>query len=109
MCMEDIRIGRQSSTNVVRVVTTGFNDQAAPPAPNRTAITFSLTSANDAIVAPQGLDPSTGGGFLLNATRPSVTIKVEDFGHSITGPWQVLTPGGGGVAITVIDVTLERW
>lgn len=109
MCIEDIRIGRQSPSRprTVAVGSGGGSVQIAPANPRRTRLIVMGVRTDTLTVAPEGIDSALTAGVQITPTTPLQVLKIEDWGVILTGPWNAEYLASPGTAI-VIDVETER-
>lgn len=108
MCLEDIRLGRESSTNTRSVTTSGATAVTlCPPNPLRIRLTVAADGVNRVFVMPRNFGGSNAQGIPLVAGFPVQTFKVEDFGSALWQEW-VAFDAGVATIVTVIETELGK-
>lgn len=108
MCIEDIRMGRESAAaaKIVAALANTLTPLVGPD-PMRTRLIFSGDGINVTYVVPQGIVPGNNAGFALSLETPLQTFRVEDWGKLVTGPWSGICRSVD-TNITVAEVSLEK-
>jgi hypothetical protein len=108
VCMEDIKIGREVSSNIKRTaVAAGSAVEIAPANPKRVALLVSSDNTADIFIGPEMLPPTATGGIALTIGVTVQRFRVEDIGTLITQRWFAFSPAGTK-QVTVIDSELGR-
>lgn len=106
--MEDIRLGRDLLSHVSkRTLTAATVGTVAPANPLRTRITFNGDGVNLISFLPTSEIPGNGIGFPINASIPSITLKIEDIGPIIQSSWDAFCQAAGPT-VTVVDCALGK-
>lgn len=108
MCMEDIKLGRETVANV-RVVASGIATvtQLCGIDTHRTRLILSSNGVGTFYVMPKGIPPADLTGFVINPSMPILDINIEQYGQLVTFDWSVFILLVGG-NITVAELTLQR-
>ncbi len=107
MCMEDIRIGRESvGACDNKQFEAGVDTPMVGANEWRTSLTVSIGGEGTALIRPTGAT-GTEGGFLLNANQGRFVFTLENCGRLLQKPFNILAIGDIA-QITWIEVTLEK-
>lgn len=108
MCMEDIRIGRQTGPLAKVTDVPGASDTVFLDAnPDRITFTVSACGVTPVVIWPASGVTSLGFGIMLSLETPVRTITVEDVGVAIIQRWFAGGVGGGST-VACIEGNLER-
>lgn len=89
MCMEDIKIGRNLSSQFkVVIVPTAAQTVVCSPDPSRVCIVFSGQGLSVVHFSPVGMNSSLTSGISATASSPVVRIHIDDYGSLVTQGWQ---------------------
>lgn len=108
MCLEDIRLGRQSYSSVSAVLVD--NASATPIAkadPRRTRLFVSVNDSQSLRLSPGEVPPTATVGIGLAQGQSFILLRIEDIGPIIQGPWFARAALANTTAI-VIDVSLGK-
>lgn len=108
MCMEDIRIGRESTSQIKSVRSTGAVPvRAASANTKRIAITICSDAGFLGCCFPGGGATGIGAGIMLPTSSPNFTATFENVGSLLWGEW-FIEDVGGAMDFTVIDTALYK-
>lgn len=106
MCMEDVRIGRDTSTIVNTFTTSAASTELLKPNPLRLAIILSPPAAGTVFYSPEPISAG-GNGLCLQLGSTPLALNVKDHGDIVRQGWY----GRGDAANrvhTVIETILAR-
>lgn len=108
MCMEDIRLGRESATNVKRIPSPS-GTLVAPANVNRIRLVFCKAGAGTVNITPRRLSatPTSADGIQLTDGSPIAIVRIEDYGDCVTDDWFAVNDGNGE-DVTVFDTYLQK-
>lgn len=108
MCMEDVRLGRETGyATVVASAAAATPAVIIGPDPQRVALMISVQGAVNALVGPKNLDMSGGAGIVLSQTMLPLKLTLTDQGRVVTDSWSA--SGIGGTATVIVVATyLEK-
>lgn len=106
MCMEDIRIGRKSNSQL-RVISVPLNAQTLilSASVNRISATISGDGLNPMWVYVRGATALFNVGLLIPALQKPLELTFENVGSLVYGEW-LASAGAATVTATVVDTTL---
>lgn len=108
MCMEDVRLGRETGHGVYTVtVPNGQAVEVCGRDPQRYSLTIAVGANTPGNAAPSDLTPSATAGIRINNTLPPIIRTIQDHGSDVTDRWRVYADGAD-VVVTVIVDTLGR-
>lgn len=97
MCMEDVRIGRESTAAEYRVVLpTGTVKQIVPYDKDRIALIISPPDLNTVYLS-FSQDPGSGVGFLLSYRAGPLCLSLQEHGDIVRRAIYGISPSGGEV------------
>lgn len=103
MCKEDLRMARDTPTQVVKVpCPAGTATPIAPASALRTKLVLSGDGITVARVSSRATPPTATFGFVLTAADPVLKLDIEDIGTVIQSEWLAF-PVGATVEVAVID------
>lgn len=108
MCMEDVRLGRESG-GISKSVTVGAGASArlCGEDVHRTRLMVSSAGATVVFIGPASVPPTATSGYALTAGQPFATLRVEEWGRLLFESWLAFDPGAGQI-VSVADVGLKR-
>lgn len=107
MCMEDIRIGRDSvGAAYTKPVTTGSRTLILPANPDRIAFSVGTDAAQTVYITPQACDDITCG-WCGTTNDPNIYFDMATFGKLIQGEWYARARTAAG-SVQVVEVLLQR-
>lgn len=108
MCMEDIRLARETGSYVRAVpLTVGVVTTILPASEDRVGFTVSVAGTGAVVISPEGLDPLTTDGVILIQTNLPAKFRIEDFGSVLRGVWRA-TVFTANSRITIFEQTLGK-
>lgn len=108
MCMEDIRLGRQTGRQwTAAPVGAAAATMIAPPDPRRTAIIIGASADGVVYIAPEGDRPAAGRGIMLPQSGPPLVLDLTHHGAIVTAGWYAICPAGV-THVGVATATLQR-
>lgn len=101
MCMEDIRLGRES-TAVVNQTTIPANQRVQLCGDDiaRTALLISNDGVNLVLLTPRGAPQTAAFGIALTSGTPFIQLTIEEHGNLVQSAWF------GGIGATPVNVTV---
>ena len=101
MCMEDVQLAREASSQAKVVpVGIGVTQRIVEADDNRLSITFASDGITEVWVTPEEIPSVTGQGFPLTPENPVQRFTIYDHGLVVTRPWAAF----GGAAIVPLSV-----
>lgn len=108
MCMEDIRIGRESGTGIKTVTCPAATiTRLCPADPSRTRLILSGDGVTNVTVGPADMSLSAVSGFAITPSSGTLVIRLEDYGSLVRQSWSAI-PQGADLIVTVADVGLQK-
>lgn len=107
MCMQDILIGR-STTSVVDLVTipAGAQTTLVPADPLRIGMVVCQPGSDSVRVGPNDTASATVGALLTSTGDKPLTADLHVYGLALTWRWTVWNNGAGAVQVLVISTAL---
>lgn len=107
MCMEDIRLGRESYVRRVSVtLPAGTATQLVSPNADRVAIVFpSRLSGNNLFIDIQAPTSSAG---IIAITETALEFNIRDHGGLVKGSWFAFNSGVVASSIVVYEMILQK-
>lgn len=93
MCIEDIRIGRNTQSRVYYLTANAAPKLAIPANANRITISFWSSIIGGVIWTPRSESANGQGLFIPGSDRP-VTLDIGTFGEIVYGDWWLDSPAG---------------
>lgn len=107
MCIEDVRMGRESEVNYIST-TAGNGDWRLVVNPDPNRISLSFGSGSDLVwLAPAQMIGGNVGGFPLTPGRPVAEFTLYTYGRAVQQAWHALDPAAAS-ELRIIDVSLRR-
>lgn len=107
MCLEDIRLGRDSGAQARTVAVNNAGvGQLCPADQNRTRIILSTTDSGFR-AWPASMSRISGMGLSVRADVPPVVIDVETYGRLVQDEW-ISFGLAAGIQAIVIEVGLDK-
>lgn len=108
MCMEDIRLGRTTSSIVKFVsVPLGARTRILEAVERRVRIFLSSDGVATINVTPVQLRSDGGAGITLTPQNPTLLLRVEDWGSTMWQAWEANAVGTAGT-LFVMDASQEK-
>lgn len=111
MCLEDVKIGRNTQPHSVSVTASATSQQLVPGSGSRWSLHVMPPSSGVIWLSPGNLAVA-GQGYVLAPGDPPLVLTVQHDGEQIVEPWCVVADAGAPI-VTAIDTTLifgsERW
>lgn len=108
MCIEDIRIGRQSDSQIKSTaLAVGVASNVLQANTNRIAIIASASTTTGCILSPEGQDPVAGNGIFLSLSQTPMAISIQEAGRILIGGWRA-SAVGAACTITIIDTSTTK-
>ena len=107
MCMEDVRLARQTGS-VVNSVTIGATGVATlvNADPHRLSLTIGVPTGVSVYVSPGSTPPSDTFGFPVNSANATKPYTLDEWGQALLWQWSVF--GAVGTVVTYCDTGLLR-
>lgn len=106
MCMEDVRIGRETNATDIIVVVASTPTQLVGGSSKRYCLIFSPPTAGRITIGRDSNHVSDGGGLVLAAGCDPLVLTIQDHGDLVRGPWYAANDGTSrtvGVAWSILE------
>ena len=107
MCMEDVRLARNTITTQTRVTLVAATDTLLVPARlDRYSLMLQFSNATAICVYPAPYGVSSTGVTLPALTETTIIVDLQHHGDLVTQPWRALAPVGTPTILiteTVLD------
>ena len=103
MCMEDVRLGRESPGNLVFATIGTASTPFLPADPMRVAIRFGAPSAGTITYSTETIS-AVGNGLIVSTSAPGFDLDVKTHGDIVKRAWNARADAAGRLIAAIVVI-----